>query len=107
MSNIRLSHLVISLALLAAILLALVPTAPAFALSGAVGASRSGTAAITAGTVSASPAAVSCRTFVKNRHETLEHRGNLTIVHVSETIVTECNGRVVSERHVSYTYIRR
>ncbi len=105
MSRIRLSRVLIGLALLAGMLLAAAPAAPAYALSGPAGAG--GATTLSAGTSPALPSAASCRVFVKDRRVTYEHRGNLTIVHVSETIVTECNGKVVSTRHVSYTYVRR
>ena len=106
MSKIRLSYLLVSLTLAAGMLIAALPTAPAFALSLPAGTSSVASTSIAA---APSPSAVNSgiRVYVKDRHVTYEYRGDVIIVHVSETIVTERNGKIISERHVSYTYTER
>jgi hypothetical protein len=104
MSKIRLSHLLISLVLIAGMFIAALPTAPVMALS--LPQSTSSVANLRAVAPSGT-AATGVHVYIKDRHVTYEYRGDLVIVHVSETIVIERNGKIISERHVSYTYTRR
>lgn len=102
MYKIRFSHILIGLALITSLLMATQPMTPAFALSLPAGTASS----INSITSSASSSLASCHTFVKDRHVTLEHHGDLTVLHISETLVIECGGKII-ERHISYTVVRR
>ena len=104
MTKNRKFQILMSLVLVAGILLAALPTAPVLALS-----APAGTTSMTNINAVSQASVTSCvpRVYIKDHRVTYEHRGNLTIVHVSETVVTVRADCKSTERHRAYTYIKR